>query len=81
MSHHEDKFQSPELVLTDDMTMNHSKFMKDLMAKVYNIFFQERLPRVLPEMKELLQLSPSKMVGYLFLTEEETIIRLYGFVH
>ena len=32
-------------------------------------------------MKELLQLSPSKMVGYWFLTEAETVIRLYGFVH
>ena len=32
-------------------------------------------------MKEMLQLSPSKMIGYWFLTEFETIIRLYGFVH
>ena len=69
MSHHEDKFQSPKLVLTNEMTMNYSKFMNDLMVEVYNIFFQERLPRVFLEMKELLQLSPSKMVGDWFLAE------------
>ena len=55
--------------------------MNDLMAEVYNIFFQERLPRVFPEMKEILQLSPRKMVGDWFLAEAETIIRLYGFVY
>ena len=32
-------------------------------------------------MKETLQLSPSKMIGDWFLSESETIIRLYGFVH
>ena len=32
-------------------------------------------------MKEMLQLSPSKMIGYCFLIEFETVIRLYGFVH
>ena len=32
-------------------------------------------------MKEMLQLSPSKMIGDWFLSEFETIIRLYGFVH
>ena len=32
-------------------------------------------------MKEMLQLSPSKMIGDWFLTEFETVIRLYGFFH
>ena len=63
------------------MTMNYINFMNDLMAEVYNIFFQERLPRVFPEMKEILQLSPRKMVGDWFLAEAKTIIRLYGFVY
>ena len=54
MSHQENNFQSPGMVLTDEMTMNYSKFMNDLMVEVYNILFQEILPRVLPEMKELL---------------------------
>ena len=55
--------------------------MNDLMAEFYNIFFRERLPRVLLEMKETLQLSPSKMIGDWLLSESGTIIRLYGFVH
>ena len=39
------------------------------------------MPRVFPEMKETLQLSPSKRIGDWFLSESETIIRLYGFMH
>ena len=39
------------------------------------------MPRVFPEMKELLHLSPRKMVGYWFLAKVETIIRLYGSVY
>ena len=73
LSHYEDKFQSPELVLTNEMNMNYSNFMNDLMAEVYNILFQEILPRVFLEMKELLQLSPRKMVGDWFLAEAETL--------
>ena len=32
-------------------------------------------------MREMLQLSPSNMIGDWFLIEFETVIRLYGFVH
>ena len=39
------------------------------------------MPRVLPEMKETLKLSPSKRIGVWFLSDSKTIIRLYGFVH
>ena len=69
------------MVLTDEMTHNYCKFMNFFMAEIYNIFFQERLPRVFPEMKEILQRSPSKRIGDWFLSESKTIIRLYGFVH
>ena len=55
--------------------------MNGLMAKIYNILFQERLPRVLPEMKESFQLSRSKIIVDWFLLESGTNIRLYGFVH
>ena len=55
--------------------------MNCLMVEIYRIFFQEKLPRVLPEMKEILHLSPSKRIGDWFLSEYKTIIRLYGFVH
>ena len=55
--------------------------MNCLMAEIYSILFQERLPKVFPEMKETLQLSPSKRIGDWFLSESETIIRLHGFVH
>ena len=81
LSYNEDNSHAPGLVITDDMTKNYCEFMNSLMAEIYDIFFKERLPRMFPEMKEILQLSPSKMIGYWFLTEFEKIIRLYGFVH
>ena len=79
--YNEDNSQAPGLVITDDMTKNYYEFMNFLMEEIYDILFQERLPRVFPEMKEMLQLSPSKMIGDWFLAKFETIIRLYGFVH
>ena len=80
LSYNEHYSQQPGLVITNDMNKNYCEFLNSLMAEIYGIFFQERLPKVLPEMKEMLQLSP-KMIGDWFLTKFETIIRLYGFVH
>ena len=51
------------------------------MAPVYNVLFQEKFPRVLPKIKELLQLSPERRVGDWFLSEHNTVIRVYGFYH
>ena len=81
LSYNKEDLQVPELEITGDMTKDYCKFMKFLMAEIYNLFFQERLPKVFPEMREILQLSHSKMIGDWFLAELGTIIRLYGFVH
>ena len=54
LSYNEDNLQAPGLVITDDMTKNYSKFMNFFMAEIYDILFQKRLPKVLPEMKEML---------------------------
>ena len=51
------------MVITDEMIRYYCKFMNFLMALVYNVFFQERLPRVLPEMKETLHFSPERRIG------------------
>ena len=63
------------------MSRDYSKFMNFLMAEMYNAFFQKRLPGVLPDMKEMLQFSPQRRIGYWFLFEYGIVIRLYGFVH
>ena len=57
------------------------KYMNLLMAEVYEVLFQNKLPRVLPEMQEALQFAPDRRIGDLFLLEEHTIIRVYGFTH
>ena len=68
ITYNEEDLQVPELEITADMAMDYSKFMNQLMAKIYELFFQERLPRVFPEMRQMLQLSNSKNIGDWFLT-------------
>ena len=67
IAYNEEDFQVPELEITIDMATDYCKFMNQLMAEVYNLFFQERLPRVLPEMRQMLQLSNRKKIGHWFL--------------
>ena len=69
------------MAITAEMATDYCKFMNQLMAEIYEVFFQDRLPRVLPEMRQMLQLSKSKMIGDWFLSYFGTTIRLYGFVH
>ena len=69
------------MVIMDEMSKYYCKFMNFLTAQVYNVLFQEKLPRVLPEMKELLQLSHEIRVGDWFLSKHNILIRVYGFAH
>ena len=43
--------------------------------------FQNKFPRFLPEMEEMLQFDPDRRLVDWFLLKEHTIIRVYGFVH
>ena len=54
IAYNEEDLQVPELEITADMAMDYYKFMNQLMAKIYDLFFQGRLPRVLPEMRQML---------------------------
>ena len=81
ITYNEEDLQVPELEITIDMATDYCKFMNQLMAKVYDLFFQERLPRVFPEMRQMLQLSNRKKIGDWFLIEFRTTIRLSDFVH
>ena len=67
------------MVIMEEMGKHYCNFMNFLIAPVYNVFFQEKFPRFLPEMKELLQLSHERRVGYWLFFEHNTIIRVYGF--
>ena len=69
------------MVITTEMATDYYKFMNQLMDEIYEIFFQERFPRVLLEMRKMLQMTNSKNMGDWFLIEFGTTIRLYGFVH
>ena len=60
IAYNEEDLQVPELEITSDMAMDYCKFMNQLMAGVYDLLFQERPPRVFPEMRQMLQLSNNK---------------------
>ena len=81
LSFNEENLELPEMVLTEEMNKDYRKFMNFLMSEVYNVIFQNTFPRVLPEMRNMLQLSIEKMIGDGFLFEQGTVIRLYGFFH
>ena len=65
----EENLQFPELVLTDEMSRNFSKYMNFLKFEVYNFFSKQKLPKVLPLMKEILQFSLEKRIGDYVLME------------
>ena len=69
------------MVITYEINRDYNRYMNFLMPKVYNAFFHKKFPKVLPQMKEMLQFSLEKRIGDWFLLEQGTIIRLYGFVH
>ena len=81
LSFNEDNWQLLEMVLTKETNKDYTKFMNFLMSEVYNAIFQKKLPRVLPEMKNILQLSTEKRIRDWFLFQQGTVIRFYGFVH
>ena len=67
------------MVMAKDMHKDYCRFMNVLIAPIYKVLFQKRMPRVLPEMKILLQLSPERRVGDWFLSEDNTVIRVHRF--
>ena len=67
LSFNEDNLQLPEMVSTKEMNGDYTKFMNFLMSEVCVAIFQKKLPKVLPEMKTILQLSTEKRIGDWFL--------------
>ena len=63
ISYNEEDLQVPELAINADMATNYCKFMNQLMAEIYELFFQEMLPRVFPEIRQLLQLFYPTLFG------------------
>ena len=48
LSFNEENLQLPEMVLTEEMNRDYTKFTNFLMSEVYSAIFQKKLPRVLP---------------------------------
>ena len=54
IAYNKEDLQVPKLDTTNEMAKDYCKFMNHLMAEVYDLFFQERPPKVLPEMRQIL---------------------------
>ena len=56
-----------------------SEYYNSFLSLLYPLIYEETMPRLLPEMKQFLQLSPDTGVGDWFLFEQNTVIRIYGY--
>ena len=59
--------------------INLIEFANSIMSEIYRMLFDQELPRVLDEMKCLMQSSPEGRVGDWFLYRDYTVLRVYGF--
>ena len=59
--------------------INMFEFANSIMSEMYKILFDEELPRVLDEMKCLMQSSPEDRIGDWFLRKDSTVLKIYGF--
>ena len=55
------------------------EFANSIMSELYKMLFDEVLPRVLEEMKSLMQSSPEDGVRDWFLYKDFTVLRIYYF--
>ena len=55
------------------------EFVNSIMSEMYKLLFDEILPRVLEEMKVMMQSSPEDRIGDWFLYKDFTVLRVYGF--
>ena len=55
------------------------EFVNSIMSEIYKLLFDELLPRVLKEMKSMMQSSPEDRIGDWFLYKDFTVLRVYGF--
>jgi len=66
------------LIKKNTLNVGFSKYIDQFMSKAYQITHEEIPPRISPECKTLLQLSPNKGVGDWYIFENYTKIRVYG---
>ena len=66
---------SPDLPKQIDMF----EFVNTIMDEIYKMLFNDVLPRVLEDMRIMLQSSSEDKTGDWFLHKEFTVLRVYGF--
>ena len=59
--------------------INMFEFVNTIMTEIYKLLFDDVLPRVLEEMKLMLQSSLEDRIGDWFLYKDFTVLRVYEF--
>ena len=59
--------------------INMFEFANSIMSEIYKMLFDEVLPQVLEDMKNMMQSSPEDRVRHWFMYKDFTILRIYGF--
>jgi hypothetical protein len=66
------------MIKKKSLNVEFSQYVDQFMSKSYQIIYNEVPPRIFPQCKKLLQLSPDKRVGDWYIFEHHTEIRIYG---
>jgi hypothetical protein len=66
------------VIMKKPLNVEFSQYVDQFMSKSYQIIHNQVPPRIFPECKKLLQLSPDKRVGDWYIFEHYTEIRVYG---
>jgi len=74
-------FADLSFITGENSEMDAFTFINKVKSCIFELIHEEKLPRVIEELRSLLQLTKSKAMGDWFFYEEETIIRVYGFLH
>jgi hypothetical protein len=66
------------VIIKKPLNVEFSQYVDQFMSKYYQIIYNQDPPRIFPECKKLLQLSPYIRVRYWYVFENYTKIRIYG---
>jgi hypothetical protein len=66
------------VIIKKPLNVEFSQYVDQFMSKAYQIIYNQDPPRIFPECKKLLQLSPDIRVGDWYVFEHYTEIRIYG---
>jgi len=72
-------FADPATLSEDIWVFSHCDFINKIISRIYELLYEDKLPRVTEEMRKSLRLTKGKATSDWFLYPDVTIVRVYGF--